>query len=69
MKPKLIKCEKLMKCENCGIMLPPDKIFSYVDGNNISITKNSPNLCEDCFQKFAKQLDDFVKDGLDEVNK
>ena len=42
---------KLMKCESCGVRLPPDKIFSYVDGNNISITKNSPNLCKKCYRE------------------
>ena len=47
---------KLMKCQNCGAMLPPDKIFSYVDGNNIAITKNSPNLCEKCYiEEYGKK--------------
>jgi len=41
----------LIKCDECGKLLPPDQIFSYVDGNNCAITKNSPNLCRECYIK------------------
>jgi hypothetical protein len=41
----------LMKCQNCGVMLSPSKTFQYVDGNNGAITKNSPILCRDCYEK------------------
>lgn len=35
----------------CGVKKPPQDLFIYVDGNNISITKNSPILCYDCYIK------------------
>lgn len=39
------------KCSDCGVVKDGSAIFSYVDGNNISITKNSPELCKDCYEK------------------
>lgn len=39
------------KCAKCNILKPENKLYSYVDGNNIAITKNSPDLCELCSRK------------------
>jgi len=39
------------KCEKCGKEIPPEKAYSYVDGNNNAITYNSPYLCKDCYIK------------------
>jgi len=39
------------KCQHCGELTPTNKLFSYVDGNNIAITKNSPSLCLSCYNK------------------
>jgi len=39
------------KCSSCNTLKPPQELFIYVDGNNISITKNSPPLCYDCYIK------------------
>lgn len=39
------------KCSKCGTKKNISDLFTYVDGNNISITKNSPNLCFDCYVK------------------
>jgi DNA-directed RNA polymerase subunit RPC12/RpoP len=36
------------RCAKCGKVFCGDHVYSYVDGNNISITKNSPELCADC---------------------
>lgn len=38
-----------LKCSKCNRLLPANKIFSYVDGNNIAITKNSSELCKPCY--------------------
>lgn len=40
---------KELKCSGCGVFKHPSKIYSYVDGNNISITKNSLEYCETCY--------------------
>lgn len=42
---------KLKKCRICGAGKAPHELFIYVDGNNISITRNSPELCYDCYIK------------------
>ena len=49
-KPKNKK-EKLCQCSLCKEKLPAEDIFYYVDGNNISITKNSPPYCKKCYIK------------------
>ena len=46
---KPIKAAKLQKCAACGVEHTLDELFSYVDGNNRAITKNSPELCRLCF--------------------
>ena len=38
-------------CNKCKKMFPGDKVYSYVDGNNIAITKNSPNYCYKCYKE------------------
>jgi len=43
--------KKLYKCMCCGAKKEASEILQYVDGNNISITKNSPQLCYDCYVK------------------
>ena len=48
---RLIKC---FKCSKCGMLFFPDKIFSYVDGNNGSITKNSKGYCIECYKIIYK---------------
>jgi hypothetical protein len=42
---------KLYQCRDCKVKKDGSAIFQYVDGNNISITKNSPQLCYDCYVK------------------
>ena len=42
---------KLKKCSSCGTKKQSHELFIYVDGNNISITKNSPELCFKCYTK------------------
>lgn len=37
------------RCQQCGEKRPPSELFFYVDGNNESITRNSPILCEACY--------------------
>jgi len=37
------------KCQECRGNFPLDKLFCYVDGNNIAITKSSPELCKECY--------------------
>jgi ribosomal protein S14 len=49
MSNKRTKAAKLQKCASCGVEHTLDELFSYVDGNNRSITKNSPELCRLCF--------------------
>lgn len=36
-------------CQACGVVRPPAELYFYVDGNNGSITANSPILCRDCY--------------------
>jgi len=38
-------------CAICGKTLCGKHSYSYVDGNNGSITKNSPTLCRECYGK------------------
>ena len=38
-------------CEKCKKSLCIEHAYSYVDGNNISITKNAPTLCKECYEK------------------
>ena len=45
---------KNLKCNGCGVEKHPSKIYSYVDGNNISITRNSLEYCYDCYNKKYK---------------
>ncbi len=37
------------KCQSCRKQFPPKELFIYVDGNNGSITRNSPVLCRACY--------------------
>ncbi len=46
---KVFKKNKYYKCVKCGKILCLKHIYQYVDGNNESITKNSPCLCHDCY--------------------
>jgi len=46
---------KKKKCRGCGTEKDDSQLFIYVDGNNISITKNSSQLCYDCYiKKYGK---------------
>ena len=38
------------RCQACGEQRPPSELFYYVDGNNESITRNSPALCASCYR-------------------
>ena len=38
------------KCQTCGEKKPPNELYSYVDGNNESITRNAPILCRACYE-------------------
>ena len=46
-----IKYKEKMKCSGCGKVFPLNKLYSYVDGNNYAITRNSPDYCIDCYKK------------------
>lgn len=37
-------------CEICKKSLCPEHAYMYVDGNNISITKSAPILCNKCYE-------------------
>ena len=39
------------KCACCGKQYPDNLLFSYVDGNNVAITYNSPDLCWRCYNE------------------
>jgi len=49
-----MKKVKFYQCKDCGVEKDPQNIFYYVDGNNISITKNAPPLCKECYLKRYK---------------
>ena len=53
-KTKLTNQTKFI-CKNCGKLLCGKHSFQYVDGNNISITKNSSTLCFECYKKTYKE--------------
>ena len=38
-------------CAECNKSLCLEHAYSYVDGNNISITKNAPTLCKECYEE------------------
>jgi len=38
-------------CKSCSKLFLLNELFSYVDGNNAAITKNSPEYCEPCYIK------------------
>ena len=38
-------------CEKCKKSLCSEHAYCYVDGNNASITYNSPYLCKTCYEK------------------
>jgi len=46
--------DKLYKCAKCGKYFCGEHVFCYVDESNIAITKNSPNLCKDCYEETYK---------------
>lgn len=37
------------KCTGCGGIYCQKHLYTYVDGNNSSITKNSKQYCETCY--------------------
>ena len=44
-------------CAKCNKSLCLEHAYSYVDENNISITKNSPTLCKECYEiKYNKKI-------------
>lgn len=43
---RVINCHT---CSDCGKSFLPNQIFSYVDGNNGAITKNSKEYCRECY--------------------
>lgn len=38
-------------CEKCKKTICSCSAYQYVDGNNISITNNSPYLCKKCYEE------------------
>lgn len=42
-------------CAKCKKSLCLEHAYSYVDGNNISITKNAPTLCKECYEEKYKE--------------
>jgi hypothetical protein len=48
---------KLKKCQDCPKILPPIELFSYVDSSNEAITKHSPEVCKECYEKrYGKEV-------------
>jgi hypothetical protein len=47
-----------IRCSRCGKMFCAEHIYSRVDGNNRSITKNAPEYCAECYA--IVYPDDFV---------
>jgi hypothetical protein len=41
-------------CRDCGLRVCSKHLYFYVDESNIAITKNSPGLCADCYNKRYK---------------
>ena len=41
----------LLNCAKCGVEKNSKNLFSYVDGNNISITKNAKDYCLKCYKE------------------
>ena len=39
------------KCAGCGKEFPDNLLFSYVDGNNVAITRNSKDYCWKCYNE------------------
>lgn len=46
-----INAKDTFHCSECGKTFCPKHIYQYVDGNNISITNNSPYYCKECEEK------------------
>ena len=46
-----MEANKVHYCQNCGKSLCPEHTYFYVDGNNEAITRNSPRLCKECYEK------------------
>ncbi len=44
------------KCNKCFKLFPLNELFSYVDGNNISISKYSKEYCETCYNEVYLNL-------------
>ncbi len=42
--------ESTTSCKKCGRKLCESHAYSYVDGNNRAITKNSPEYCFSCYR-------------------
>lgn len=38
-----------IRCHKCGRLFCPKHIYTRVDGNNRSITKNAPEYCAECY--------------------
>lgn len=36
-------------CKKCNKILCGSHAYSYIDGNNVAITKNSPTYCKQCY--------------------
>lgn len=43
--------KKQSKCAGCGKPFPDKLLFSWVDGNNIAITKHSKDYCWKCYNE------------------
>lgn len=46
-----MEANKVQYCQKCGKSLCTEHTYFYVDGNNEAITRNSPRLCKDCYEK------------------
>lgn len=45
---------ELQVCTKCGNLFCGQHIYTYVDGNNRSITENAPPYCEECYKETYK---------------
>lgn len=45
---KVLNKREIHKCRKCGNIVCDKHALSYVDGNNIAITKHSPEYCKTC---------------------
>lgn len=51
---EFLTLKELGNCQTCGTEKTTDRLYSYVDGNNKAITKNSKVQCIKCYKESHK---------------